>query len=399
MISLFEGKSFNEIEYLDIEKLISRRIPESLILDYKGDIFQSGKPKAKDFGKDISAFSNSYGGWLIYGIATEEGDEILPDKKNPIVGLEDQGGLKEQFENMILSSISPKPLYRIKKIPIPQTSRCLILVYVPRSYEHVHMVALKGEHRFYKRYEYSSVPMDYYEVKNKFDEVGLSEQVRGEKIQLAIQQVAECLPEVTNNEMLGLVASPLFLIKDHFNDKVQIQKLHDSNRQHAIIKYSHNARRKSNRFYTELVFEEQTRKASLNYFYNGIIVQLMPIDLFDKNQVNASALYYYTFHFLELVTKYFNLFNFQTVIELRFLLKGIKGKKLVFIKSDRQRFWNKSFQIDEEIESQTLKIDLHDLESQKTEITSNLIQPLFYGLDFDVPEGLSDENGNPIYYQ
>ena len=104
MVNIF-NKHFDEIEYDDISNFISQRIPESLILDYKGDILQSGKlPRAKEFGKDISAFANSFGGWILIGIKTNEGDEVLPEEENPIVGIENQNGLKERIENKILSS-------------------------------------------------------------------------------------------------------------------------------------------------------------------------------------------------------------------------------------------------------------------------------------------------------
>lgn len=403
MNSLFNDKSFDEISYSDIRDLVQRRVPESLILDYKGDIFQLGqKPKAKEFGKDVSAFANTFGGWIIYGIATSEGDEIFPLEKDAIVGIENSSGLKEQIENLILSSISPKPLFRIKKIDVPNSNnKCLILIYIPQSYNYVHMVTVKGENRFYKRYEYSSVPMDYYEVKKKFEEIGQTEDYREVRINQLIELVSKQIPEVNKNNLFSLSSFPKLLIENHFNDKKLIDQLYDSNRQHSIIKFGTRPKRKANRFYGELIFEEDIRKASINYFYNGTVIQVMPIDLFENNIVNASALYYYIYNFIELLIKYYQLFSFQSVIDLRFDLRGVINRELVFISKSQRRFSMSihNFIYDEELEPPILTLDVSDLEAQKVEIAKNLIQPLFYGLNFEAPIGLCDEQGTPLYYQ
>ena len=141
MTSFFSNKQFDNIDYNDIEEFIGQRIPESLILDYKGNILQTGQlPKAKEFGKDVSAFANTFGGWIIYGIQSDANDELLPLEEGAIIGIEDIDSLKESIENKILNSIVPKPLYRIKKISLPDDARCLILVYIPQSYNQVHMV-------------------------------------------------------------------------------------------------------------------------------------------------------------------------------------------------------------------------------------------------------------------
>lgn len=403
MNSLFNNKPFDEIDYNDIETLVENRVPESLILDYKGDIFQTGKfPKSKEFGKDISAFANTFGGWIIYGIATDEGDEILPLEEGAIIGIKNEANIKERIENIILSSISPKPLFRIKKIDIPDSDRCIILVYIPQSYNYVHMVTIKGENRFYKRYEYSSIPMDYYEVKKKFEEIGQTEEFRNAKIVQLIDQVSRQIPKVKDNNLLSLCSIPKIFIPDHFNNKALIERLFNSNRQNSIFKYGRRPKRKANRFYHELIFQDETCTASVNYFYDGIVIQTMPIDLFEDNTVNASSIYYHIFNFIDLVIQYYQLFEFQSVIDLRFELKGITGRELEFISKKQQYFsmgYISSFKYDEEIETQVFTLDISDLEAQKVEVAKSLIQPLFYALNFEAPIGLCDENGNPLYKQ
>jgi len=55
----------NQIETLeDIQKLIENKIEESLTLEYKRELSRNNK----EIAKDISAFANTSGGVIIYGI-------------------------------------------------------------------------------------------------------------------------------------------------------------------------------------------------------------------------------------------------------------------------------------------------------------------------------------------
>jgi len=125
----------------------------------------------------------------------------------------------------------------------------------------------------------------------------------------------------------------------------------------------------------------------------------MPVNLFDDNKVNASALYHYIYHFIDLAIAYYKNFDFQSIIDLRFELKGITNRELVFITKSERYFRNRDFKFDEEIEAQTITIDISDLSTQKVELAKSLIQPLFFGIDIDVTMGLCGDNGKPLYYQ
>ncbi len=230
-------------------------------------------------------------------------------------------------------------------------------------------------------------------------EIGQTEEYRANLIAKFVDQVSKHISAISENNMFCLTSVPKYLIDNHFNDRAKIEQLHHQNRQNTILKYGHMPKRKANRFYTELIFRGKTSMASINYFYNGIIIQLMPIDLLHDNKVNASAIYHYIYHFIDLVIAYYKMFNFQAIIDLSFELKGITNKELEFISQDRRSFIDKSFNFDEEIEPQIETIEITDLVIQKVEISKSLVQPLFYGIDFNVTMGLCKENGEPLYYQ
>ena len=53
----------------DINNFISNKIEENLNLDYKAsDALQRNDKKTNEISKDVSAFANSDGGLIIYGI-------------------------------------------------------------------------------------------------------------------------------------------------------------------------------------------------------------------------------------------------------------------------------------------------------------------------------------------
>jgi len=54
----------------DLEQLIRDAVPESLTLEYKrSDALSKENGKVNELCKDVSAFANSLGGLLIYGIS------------------------------------------------------------------------------------------------------------------------------------------------------------------------------------------------------------------------------------------------------------------------------------------------------------------------------------------
>ena len=74
---MFLTGPISELTYEDIEALTSLGEPESIMLDYKKTISGANRDKA-ELAKDISAFANSQGGYLIIGVEEREGKPIHP---------------------------------------------------------------------------------------------------------------------------------------------------------------------------------------------------------------------------------------------------------------------------------------------------------------------------------
>lgn len=62
--------SLDNYTYLDLEYLITSEVEENIHLDYKASGALSKEPKKRqEITKDVSAFANSDGGIIIYGIS------------------------------------------------------------------------------------------------------------------------------------------------------------------------------------------------------------------------------------------------------------------------------------------------------------------------------------------
>lgn len=142
----------------DIKRLIEDRVEEGPTLDYKSDVGSN-----KDIAKDISAFANTLGGVLVYGV--NDIDRI------PIgfSWLEGQG-IEERIQNVARTSIKPHVEgLTVNRYPPGEMSKYVIVVQIPASPEVLHM----ADYRYYKRQGSESVPMEDYEVKTAMFRKGL----------------------------------------------------------------------------------------------------------------------------------------------------------------------------------------------------------------------------------
>lgn len=152
-----------EWEEEDIEALIRDGVQESLTLDYKAcGSLDRNNPKSKaDLSKDVSAFANSAGGTLIYGVVEENHLPVRMDAGyDPVVIT------REWIEQVINSNIQRRINgIRIKQIVLHNSNpgRVMYVVHIPQSDRAPHMAS---DHKFYKRHNYLSEPMEEYEVRD-----------------------------------------------------------------------------------------------------------------------------------------------------------------------------------------------------------------------------------------
>jgi hypothetical protein len=144
-------------------ELIKLGVQESLILDYKGSAsLGKDSKKTNDISKDVSSFANSAGGILVYG--------MLEDKHVPTaidVGVDRNQTTKEWLESIIKSWIQPvvEDLV-VKPIDVPTKGKDMVIYAVEIGAATSRAPHQAFDHRYYKRFNFESAPMEDYEVRD-----------------------------------------------------------------------------------------------------------------------------------------------------------------------------------------------------------------------------------------
>ena len=146
----------------DLQALVDGNVQEDLHLDYKRSAaLAKAEPCRLELSKDVSAFANSDGGLIIYGIA--EGKDNHPMGIDEGVNAVELN--REWLEQTIVSNIQPK-IDRLAIYPIPLPSkdknRVAYVVSIPQATSRAPHQA--RDKRYYKRY--NSVPMEDYEIRD-----------------------------------------------------------------------------------------------------------------------------------------------------------------------------------------------------------------------------------------
>jgi hypothetical protein len=141
----------------EIDKFTTDQVQESLHLEYK-DSRALDPGRKEEIAKDVSAFANSDGGLLIYGITERES---FPAGKD--AGVDHIGFSRERLEQLIASNISPRiDGVRIAAIPL-SADRSIFAIEVPKSVRGPHQSA---DRKYYKRFNFQSVPMENFEIED-----------------------------------------------------------------------------------------------------------------------------------------------------------------------------------------------------------------------------------------
>lgn len=159
-----------------LDSMITSKIEENLSLDYKaaGAIDVADKKKM-EITKDVCAMANSSGGTIIYGMAEYQDDarRHLPEKVDPIK----RSQYSKEWLEHVISNIKPRiELLKIFPVEIPTSPDHVVYVVVIPKSTTAHQAL---DCRYYRRYNFESVPMYDYEIRDvmnrqRFSKVAVS---------------------------------------------------------------------------------------------------------------------------------------------------------------------------------------------------------------------------------
>jgi len=150
-------------EESELLALIANQREEDATLDFKrADSLENTDKRKDEISKDVSAFANSAGGMILYGM--EESPDP-PHYAKALSPIDPNKSSKEWLEQVINSRVKPRlEGMVVRPIELKKThdGRFAYLVLVPEgatAYQ-------ASDKRYYRRYNFESVPMEDYEVRS-----------------------------------------------------------------------------------------------------------------------------------------------------------------------------------------------------------------------------------------
>jgi hypothetical protein len=159
---------FLKISISDIQELITNSVAENKTLEYKQELRIATVPSSdnekKEFLADVSAFANTEGGDIIYGIS--EKNSIPKD----IIGIEitRTDELSRKIDNLIRDGLQPRIAHQIKILPI-SGNKYILLLHIEKSWNRPHRVILGGSTAFYARNSKGKYLLDTFELRDMFN--------------------------------------------------------------------------------------------------------------------------------------------------------------------------------------------------------------------------------------
>lgn len=134
-----------------------------MTLEYKSaEALGRSDYQKKEITKDVSAMANSAGGLLIYGIReySENDKRHLPEKFVPV----DRTEFPREWIEQIINSIRPRiDGIFIHSVQLASGENDVVyIVEIPQS----NTAHQANNHRYYKRFNFQSVPMEDYEIRD-----------------------------------------------------------------------------------------------------------------------------------------------------------------------------------------------------------------------------------------
>jgi Putative DNA-binding domain len=145
-----------------IDYVLQARAREGKFLDYKQTL-PSSKDDDIELLADVSAFANTSGGIILYGISEEKGEPVACPGVAP--GDLDKAILR--LEAVIRSNLDPTLVNFHPDIIETADKSAVVALRIPASANAPHMIA-KGSPKFYARGAAGKIPMDAYEIKSAF---------------------------------------------------------------------------------------------------------------------------------------------------------------------------------------------------------------------------------------
>lgn len=152
----------NQVTEATLRKLVENQVRESITLDYKRDLPGKGDDDAREFLRDVTAFANSEGGDLLFGISEAEG---VASELTGVTSSNMDADVRRLID-YIKDCTDPRLHgFSVRAVELP-TGSFVVHVRIPKSLEAPHMVQRGNYRQFFTRNPAGKHPMSTNEIRN-----------------------------------------------------------------------------------------------------------------------------------------------------------------------------------------------------------------------------------------
>jgi hypothetical protein len=189
---ILDGKPTAQITADDVRRLVAEHVREDQFVDFKRDPYPATDRGRQELAKDVSAFANAAGGYIIIGIA-ENGE----GRAHELVHVADAEGVRRSIRDRSLTFIEPR-LTELDIGIIRVDDKDIVVCRVPESPRKPHATVPDREHHsFWLRYQDGVKLMTVAEIRDA---------IAGDAVQ---REIAELRREMTLRREAGLIQEEL----------------------------------------------------------------------------------------------------------------------------------------------------------------------------------------------
>lgn len=161
----FDGRLISQLTIDDIQRLVDENAEEDEGIEFKVEPYGGPTPsddKKLELCRDVAAFANADGGYIIIGIRDEN------DRAAEICPIREPKPHVERLYKTCLDGIEPRiPGLDMQPLGV-STDGSVIVIRVPTSSAQPHMVKVKHSTHFCRRYKDGKREMSYSDIQNSF---------------------------------------------------------------------------------------------------------------------------------------------------------------------------------------------------------------------------------------
>jgi Schlafen, AlbA_2 len=161
---IFDGKPTQSIDIAEIIKLVEDKIAENANVDFKSKQYEKGPKGLHELLKDITAFANATGGYLIIGIAEDD-----KNRASTFEHIENAEAVRESIIARCLEKIEPRMTSLDIKL-FKVDGKDILIVKIPEAEKKPLCAQPDAEHNYYwRRYEDVNKIMSHAEIEACFE--------------------------------------------------------------------------------------------------------------------------------------------------------------------------------------------------------------------------------------